>query len=232
MEWLDWARGPMFRFSIALMVLGLLRLLLITGIHIVVVLLRAHHHKVPWASVSGRTLRWLFPGKMVRPQLGFAGVSFVFHFAAIVTPIFLFDHIRLWKRGVGLSWPAMPQTSADILTLVAIATAAILFFRRLAPGSTRALSHAQDYFLPILIIIPFISGFLAMHPGFNPFHYRATMLVHVMSGNVLLALLPFTKLSHVVLFPLSQLLSETGWYLSPHAGQRVAITLGKDENAI
>jgi hypothetical protein len=53
-----------------------------------------------------------------------------------------------------------------------------------------------------------------------------------MSGNLIFLLVPFTKLSHVALFPATQLVSELGWHLEPGAGQRVAITLGKENQPI
>jgi len=81
-------------------------------------------------------------------------------------------------------------------------------------------------------MIPFTTGYLAMHPALNPFDYNATMLVHVMSGNLILVLLPFSKLSHAVLFPTTQLLSEMAWHLAPGSGENVALTLGKEHEPI
>lgn len=231
-EWLDWARGPFFRLSIALMILGLLRLAILNTVNILNVLYRARDRGIPWSTVLSDTARWFFPYKKVQPQIVFTIASFLFHVSAIVTPIFLAAHIQLWQRGVGLSWAAIPQVVADYLTLLAIAAAAVLFFKRVSAQATRALSRTQDYLLPLLMMVPFISGYLAMHPAVNPFEYNATMFVHVMSGNVLLVLIPFSKLSHVVLFPTTQLVSEMAWHLAPGAGQSVALTLGKENEPI
>jgi nitrate reductase gamma subunit len=231
-EWLQWARGPAFRLSIALMILGLLRLALLNTINISNVLARSRDRKIPWNTVLRDTARWLFPYKKIQPQIAFTVASVLFHVAAIVTPIFLAAHIRLWQRGTGISWAAIPQALADYLTLIAIAAAAVLFIKRVSARATRALSGTQDYLLPLLIMIPFVSGYLAMHPGIDPFEYDPTMFVHVMSGNLILVLLPFSKLSHVVLFPTTQLVSEMAWHLAPGAGQSVAVTLGKENEPI
>jgi nitrate reductase gamma subunit len=115
-----------------------------------------------------------------------------------------------------------------VLTVVGIATALVLFVRRVSAQVSRSLSRVQDYLLPLIIVVPFISGFLAMHPAGNPFSSDTTMFVHVMSGNLLFILIPFTKLSHVVLFSTTQLVSEMGWHLAPNSGARVAIALGKE----
>ena len=45
-------------------------------------------------------------------------------------------------------------------------------------------------------------------------------------------MIPFTKMSHVALFPATQLISDLGWHLKPGAGQQVAIALGKENEPI
>jgi nitrate reductase gamma subunit len=231
-QWLEWARGPFFRLSMALMLLGLLRLAVLNAVNIAQVLAQARDRGVPWRMVLRDTAAWLLPVAKVRSQGAFAGASFVFHIAAIITPIFLAAHIALWQRGLGVSWPALPQVAADYMTLTAIVALAVLFVRRVSAKATRALSGAQDYIIPLVMLVPFASGYLAMHPGINPFEYEATMLVHVISGNVVLIALPFSKLSHAVLFPTTQLVSELAWYLAPGSGQKIAAALGKESEPI
>jgi nitrate reductase gamma subunit len=231
-EWLEWARGPAFRFSIALMLLGLSRLAVLNAINIVNVFSHARNHNIPWRLVARDTARWLLPYRAARPQAILTIASIVFHVAVIVTPIFLAAHIALWQRGLGIGWAAIPHSIADYLTLASIATALYLFFKRVSARVTRAMSRPQDYVLPLLIAIPFISGYLAMHPAVNPFEYNATMFVHVMSGNLILILMPFSKLSHAVLFPTTQLVSEMAWHLAPSSGEKVALTLGKENEPI
>jgi len=232
MDWLEWARGPVFRLSIALMILGVLRLVLLNSVNIVNMLSRTRDRNIPWGTVLRDTTTWLFPYKRLQPQLVFAIASFLFHVSVIVTPIFLAAHIRLWQRGIGISWPAIPQVAADYLALLAIVAAGVLFFKRVSARATRALSRPQDYLLPLLMLIPFASGYLAMHPAINPFEYNATMFVHVMSGNLILVLVPFSKLSHAVLFPTTQLASEVAWHLASDSGQKVALTLGQENEPI
>jgi len=126
----------------------------------------------------------------------------------------------------------MDQGWADTMTLIAIATAVVLLSRRLFTRQARSLNRVQDYLLPILIAAPLVSGYLAMHPAINPFRYDPTMLVHVLSGNLVLIAIPFSKLSHAVLFPVSQLVSEMGWHLGPNSGTAVAMALSKDGEPI
>lgn len=231
-EWLEWARGPGFRFSIAVMILGLLRLLVINTINIATVVSHARDKNIPWKTVMRDTAKWFFPYKKIHHQLVFRVTSILFHVSVIVTPIFLAAHVSLWRGGTGLAWAAIPQATADYLTLLAVISAAILIYKRLSARATRALSRTQDYLIPFLLMIPFASGYLAMHPSMNPFSYDSTMFIHVMSGNAILILLPFSKLSHAVLFPTTQLVSEMAWHLVPNAGEKVALTLGKENEPI
>jgi nitrate reductase gamma subunit len=162
----------------------------------------------------------------------FSFTSMLFHVCIIVTPIFLGAHIMLWQRGLGISWPAIGSSLADYLTLIGIAAGIALFADRLFARASRALSRPQDFLLPVLLVVPLASGYLAMHPGINPFGYDGTMFVHVMSGNLIFLLVPFSKMSHMALFPGTQLVSDLGWHLPPGAGQQVALALGKENEPI
>ena len=53
-----------------------------------------------------------------------------------------------------------------------------------------------------------------------------------MSANLLLVLMPLTKLSHAVLLPSVQLVSEVGWHWPADSGSRVARVLHKEEEPV
>lgn len=234
-EWLAWARGPLFRACFAIMLLGVLRILFLSALNIASLIRQSHKNgrTVAWGEIVEPTLRWLFPlKKTFEVRAVFSVTSVIFHVSIILTPIFLGAHILLWQRGLGFSWPAVGNRLADYLTLIAVLSGLALFAQRIGSKAGRALSRTQDYALPLLIIVPFLSGYLAMHPHVNPFDYTTTMFVHVMSGNLIFLLIPFSKLSHLALFPAAQLVSELGWHLAPGAGERVAVALGKENEPI
>jgi len=234
-QWLEWARGPVFRACFVIMLLGLVRAVLLNTVSVVSLIQKSRKNgrAVPWRRIFVASLDWVFPIKKgFESRAVFSFTSMLFHVAMIVTPIFLAGHILLFDRGLGISWPAISNSAADYLTLIAIFAGIALLVERVGSGGSRAISRVQDYLLPPLIVVPFITGYLAMHPGINPFGYYGTMFVHVMSGNLIFLLIPFTKLSHVALFPGTQLVSELGWHLEPGAGERVAITLNKENQPI
>lgn len=228
-SWLEFARGPLFLFSFSFMVLGLLRHLLITSWRLLVAMRRAGDKTLPYKKVFIATLKWLVPVSKIREQPLFSVTSIIFHIAILTVPIFLAGHIALWERGFGLSWPAISNDLADLLTVVAIVTALALIVQRAAAKATRALSRTQDYLLLLLIAVPFATGYLMMHPSGNPVPYDLTFLIHMLSANLLFILIPLTKLSHMILLPEVQLVSEVAWHWPQDAGSRVAVTLGKEE---
>ena len=174
--WLEWARGPAFVFGFTFMLLGLARHVGVTIWEIRRTMRRAGDQIA--AAEGGRlaTLKWLVPvGKIVHEPL-FALTSIVFHVAILVVPIFLAGHIALWTQALGFGWPAIPNTVADVLTIVAVVTAAGLIAQRLAARATRALSKPQDHAILILLALPFVTGFLVMHPTLNPFAFESTLL--------------------------------------------------------
>jgi nitrate reductase gamma subunit len=230
--WLNWARGPFFWAALTFMILGLFRHVFVTTWEIRRVMGRAGDKRLPYRKIIKATASWLFPFAKLRNRMFFGLTSLVFHISIIVVPIFLAGHIALWRRGAGISWAAIPNGLADVLTIAAVVTALLLILQRATARDTRSLSRFTDYILPLVIAVPFVTGFLVMHPAWNPFAYEGTLLVHVMSANVLMILMPLTKLSHAVLLPGTQLVSEVAWRWPADGGSKVGIALGKEGESV
>ena len=226
---LDFARGPLFRFTFALMVFGLVRLVGLTIYGTVRTYLLAGDKRVAWPIVRERTLWALFPFlRLRRTRAVYGMVSVVFHIGLILVPVFLFAHVHLWERGIGISWLTLPPLAADVLTIVVIVASVALFVGRVSSPLSRVLSRAQDYAWPLLLLIPFVSGFFASHPTWCPIGYHLMMLIHVLSAELIFVLIPFSKIAHCVLIPFSQLVSDLGWRFPATAGRDVAKALGKE----
>ncbi len=229
---LEWARGPVFWFAIAFMVLGLARHVLLTLWEVVRAYFRAGDKNIPYKQVAKTTWQWLVPIGKFKERTSYGIVTFVFHVSIILTPILLAGHIVLIQRGTGLWWPALPNAFADVLTVLAVLACFVLMVQRVVRRDSRAVSKFSDYALPFLIAAPFVSGFLVMHPALNPFSFSSTLLVHVMSANLVLILIPVTKLSHCILTPASQVVAEMAWHWPPDAGSKLASTLGKENEPV
>lgn len=225
--WIEFGRGPLFRLCFALMLLGLARILILTALGIREAYGRSPDKIVPWKEIRNQTLGWLFPiGRLWRQRPIYSSISFLFHAGIIAVPLLLASHILLWRDAVGFGWPALPQELANWLTLLVIVAGLGLFFGRVMDSRSRKVSRFQDYLWPLLIVTPFATGYIASNAVIGPLTYQQMMLLHVYAGDLILLMIPFTKLAHCVLAPLSQLVTGVAWKFPAGAGDRVIETLG------
>jgi nitrate reductase gamma subunit len=224
--------GPLFWTAFAFMIFGLLRHVTLSVWEGAKAYSRAGDKSIPVGQVVGNTLKWLVPFKTLKNRWFYSLTTVLFHVGVILVPLLLAGHIALWEKALGISWPAIPNSLATILTLVVIAAVLGVVIQRALARDSRVLGRFQDYALPLFIALPFVTGFLVMHPAWNPFSRDPTLLIHVLSADVLIFLVPLTKLSHMILLPFTQIISELAWHFPPDAGSRVAVTLGKENEPI
>jgi len=230
--WLEWLRGPVFWAALSFAVLGLGRHVAITAWGIARAYRRAADKTFPVRQVLAATLRWMLPVERLGSHRLYGLSTLLFHLSVIIVPIFLAGHIALWQRGLGVSWPAIPNAVATTLTIVAIVAAGAIVLQRLASPESRALSRFQDLVMPLVVALPFAAGLFVMHPTWSPVSHQIALLVHVASADFLLFLIPLTKLTHMVLLPATQVVSELAWHFPPDAGARVGESLGKANEPI
>ncbi len=222
-------RGPLFRFAVAVALLGLARYVILSAWGLRQARRKAGDKRLAFGQIAARTFTVLNPVRYLSGNRAFYTVlSVLFHVGVILVPVLLLGHVRLWRRGIGMGWPALSMSVADVLTLLSIATGVLLFVARAWYPASRGMSRPQDWLLPPLIVLGFLSGYLLAHPGTNPFSLQLVTFVHVAVGDLLLILTPFTKIAHCVMLPFSQYVNEMAWRLVPGAGQEVLKTLGKE----
>jgi len=142
---------------------------------------------------------WLLPfatrGWRTQPLM--TAIFFIFHVGVLVSTFFLEAHNMILQERWGFSIPAIPDVVSDYLTIAVMVAMLVLIFRRLALPHVRILTKPYDYLVLIISIAPFFTGFMAFHQfGDYPFW----MITHIISGEILLIAIPFTKLSHCFLF--------------------------------
>jgi len=148
-------------------------------------------------------VHWLVPFWSVgwRAKPLYTAIFFVFHIGLVLTPLFLLGHAVIFKERWGVDWPTLSMGLADVLTIGVMITAVCIAIRRLALPEVRIVTTFYDFFLLLLSVAPFVTGFLAVHQA--P-HYQLWLYSHILSGELLLIAVPFTKLFHVVGFFLSR----------------------------
>ena len=143
--------------------------------------------------------RWLLPFGTYgwRKQPFMTIIFFGFHIGAILVPIFLLAHNEILKDQLGFSLFTLNSTVADILTWAVLISAILLTLRRIALPEVRILTTGYDYFILFLSTAPFITGLIARY---QVGEYSFWLIFHILCGEALLIAIPFTKLSHIILF--------------------------------
>jgi nitrate reductase gamma subunit len=223
-DWITFAKGPLFAVTFLVMVLGLARQVALQT-YFLAVRKGRRLRDAPWSRIARETLSWAVPIRHVEPGAGtFTAASFLMHVGIILVPLFLVDHVALWNGLLGTDLPALPPGVADWLTLLTVGCGLLLLSLRLVRARHRVVSRRSDCLLLLLVLAPFVTGYMASHPRVNPFPWDAVMLTHLLSAELLFVVTPFTKLSHVVLFFFDRI-SAVHWHLRPGAGDRVAEAL-------
>jgi nitrate reductase gamma subunit len=232
--WLEFAKGPLFRFTFAIMILGLARLLILSIINGLEAKGKGRDKKLPMNFVWKLTLGFVLPIRAFRVKPLYIVVSIIFHIGLLLTPLFLFDHALLIDNAISFSWIGLTlsKTAADYLTIITIITGVAIFFLRWSNKASRAISRKQDFVWPLLLLVPFITGYVCGNSAMNPDSYKAFLLVHILSGELIFLLLPFTKISHCILMPISQWVTARSWKFSAQGPEDVRIALGKEGEPI
>lgn len=201
----DFLRGPGFALSIIVFLSGFLyrTLLIIRATRkIQKTWINAENLSLPVSSIiQGCPLKRIILFLKIKlsntifssnPVIGI--ISMIFHILIFITPVFLSAHNIIADITIGLSLPEIPERMTDIFTIVLIAIGGFFLARRLFIPHVRMISTIRDYFILILVMAPFISGFSAHHHFFN---YRIVIFMHMIIGELAIMALPFTSLVHM-----------------------------------
>jgi nitrate reductase gamma subunit len=157
-----------------------------------------------WKYVLATFGRWLLPlNKDVVKNPIFTILGYMFHICLIVVPIWFSGHISLWEESrFEWSWTPIPDGLADRMTLIFLAIALFFLLRRIVSADIRLLSTFSDYLLIVVVAMPFITGYFLTNGTVDNIGFLGEniQLIHMLSGELMLILIPFTKLSHFVLF--------------------------------
>ncbi len=128
-------------------------------------------------------------------------VAFAFHICLILTPLFLLAHVTLVEESWNLSWWTLPEGWAEMMTLIVIAACVFFLVRRLVNPEVKYVTSASDYILLAIVAAPFVTGILVYYQWFG---YETLLILHILSGEIMLVAIPFTRLSHMLFAPLTR----------------------------
>jgi nitrate reductase gamma subunit len=146
---------------------------------------------------------WLIPfgTRSWRTQPLMTVLFYVFHIGAVCVPLFLAAHNMIFKEQFHFSFYTLPPLLADIFSWGVIGSGIFLVLRRIALPEVRILTTGYDYLILCISIAPFATGLICRYELGN---YSFWLLAHMAAGELLLIAIPFTKLSHIVLFFMSR----------------------------
>jgi len=122
-------------------------------------------------------------------------ITFTFHICLLLMPLFLTAHIILINKAWGISWYSLPDGLADAITLIVISACLFFALRRLLTREVRYLTTFSDFMIILIVAAPFLTGYVA-DKQYGSYHFW--LILHILSGEILLIAIPFTRLSHML----------------------------------
>jgi nitrate reductase gamma subunit len=194
MQLLTWVRGPGLNLAVGIFVLGVLwRLFEIYSLG------RKKDLSAPRAAPGASGMRTILRRTLpAEGMLKKAPVTYiaggVFHIGLAIVVLVFAPHIKLIQSLIGVSWPALPSQFIDLITIVTLVAMLVLLADRIMNPVKRFLSTFEDWFTWTLTFLPLLTGWLAVRHLLLP--YTTMLALHILSVELLLVFLPFTKLFH------------------------------------
>jgi nitrate reductase gamma subunit len=197
MTLLDFARGPAFRWAVAIFVIGVVWRL--------TAMLLASRKRLEPARASGTSggvktmLTRSAPAHELEKDIQFQHYSgYAWHISMFIVLLFGTPHMLFFADIVGFTWPTLPGPVITFFGVVTMAILLVLLVRRLMNPVLRQISTWDDYISWAIVFLPFLTGFLAFAHVTLGFRYETMLALHILSVCLLLVWFPFGKLMHAL----------------------------------
>lgn len=203
MDFYSFVEGPLLWIAFLVFIIGsLLRAALFFSVSRKMDRILYQHFS--WKYALSSIGRWLLPlNKDVAKNPVFTIAGYLFHICLIIVPIWYSGHTTLWEESrLEWSWTPLPDGLADLMTVLLIAIAIFFLLRRIFSADIRLISTFSDYLILVVTALPFLTGFFLTHGTLDSVGFLGDHMavIHMLSGELMLILIPFTKLSHFILF--------------------------------
>jgi nitrate reductase gamma subunit len=126
----------------------------------------------------------------------------VFHIGLFVVVFLFAPHITVFDGLIGISWPSISSQVINFVSVITIFSMVVVLFHRIKHKVMKYLTTTGDYIAWIVTFLPMLTGFMAYNHILLP--YNLILALHILSVDLLLVFLPFSKLSHSFLFFLAR----------------------------
>ena len=87
------------------------------------------------------------------------------------------------------------------MTIIVIVGGLTFLLRRIANPTVRFVTSKSDLVLVVLVVAPFATGLMAFYQVFD---YQTIVIIHMWTGAIFLAMVPFTRIAHMLFFPVTR----------------------------
>ncbi|MCW8825749.1 MAG: hypothetical protein OQK78_04920 [Gammaproteobacteria bacterium] len=195
-ELLLWAKGPAFEWALGIMIFGIvIRLIEIFSLG------RRVDYSVARENSPGSGLKTIFSRsykvELSTPQVTRTVITgYIFHIGLLITVALFIPHIEIWRSIIGFGWPGLPTSIVDFVAVITMLTLLVVLVDRLTNPVKKQLSTIGDYLAWLVTFLPLLTGYLTYHHLGLP--YTEMLAIHIISVELLMIILPFTKLIHSV----------------------------------
>jgi len=207
MNWNDvltFARGPLFYAALVVFVAGMLYRL------VRILMLGWSKDRIPpKGSKAAGVVKTYAKGLLVWPFIPWVKRTFdrnpviylaggLFHLSLFVVVILGTAHMLVWKSLLGFGWPTLPLLIVDWLAAVGIVAMLVLLIHRIVNPVMKLLTGPAEWTNWALVFLPMVTGYIMTHHLF--FRYEVLFSLHMLSVDLLLIYLPFSRIAHFVFY--------------------------------
>jgi len=213
MTWIDvlaFARGPFFQIALLIFIAGMVYRLA----QVLVLGFEKDHVKSKGSKAGGVVMTFL-KSIIIWPFIPWVKNTFkknpviylaggLFHLGLFVVLILGTAHMLVWKSLLGFGWPTLPLPIVDWMAAVTIAAMVVLFINRLINPVLKLITGPSEWANLAIVFIPMITGYALTHHLF--FKYEVLYSIHMLSVDLLLIWIPFSRISHFVFYFFSRVI--------------------------
>jgi nitrate reductase gamma subunit len=207
MDWnavLSFARGPFFRVSLFIFIIGMSYRLA----RIVFLGWSKDHAKADGSKLGG-VIKSYLKGFLILPFYPWVKNTFnrnpliyiaggLFHLSLFVVIFLGTAHMLVWKSLLGFGWPTIKTPIIDLLAAIGIIALLMLLINRLINPVVKMISGPSEYINWLLVFLPFLTGYIMYHHLGSP--YEKLYSLHMITVNVLLIWIPLSRISHFMFY--------------------------------
>jgi nitrate reductase gamma subunit len=131
----------------------------------------------------------------------------LFHLSLFTVLILGTAHMLVWKSLLGIVWWTLPLPIVDWMAAIGIAALLVLLLHRIVNPVMKLITGPAEWTNWSLVFLPMITGYIMTHHLF--FRYEVLFSLHMLSVDLLLIWIPFSRIAHFMFYFFSRTIHGT-----------------------